>query len=53
MQIEKRPRHWAAEIAALPTKEERQQRLNEVPPHFREIVKKHLEIFIFIQRHRS
>ena len=35
----KRPRHYAAEIVALPTKEARLAAFAEVPEHFRDWVK--------------
>jgi hypothetical protein len=41
---EKRPRHWASEIASLPTREQRQARLNQAPQHWRELIKTHLKI---------
>jgi methylphosphotriester-DNA--protein-cysteine methyltransferase len=41
---EKRPRQYAAEIVALKTREERAQKLTEVPEHLRELVKKHVEL---------
>lgn len=50
---EKRPRHYAAEIAALKTLEERRQALERVPPDFKELVKTHLTIAFFINKHRS
>jgi hypothetical protein len=53
MQNEKRPRHWASEIAALPTKEQRLERLNKVPPEWQSLVKTHVEITFFINKHRS
>jgi hypothetical protein len=53
MQPEKRPRHWANEIALLPTKEERQERLNQAPSEWRELIKSHLKIVHFQQQHRG
>jgi hypothetical protein len=42
---EKRPRQYAAEIVALKTREERAQKLTEVPEHLRDLVKKHVTLF--------
>lgn len=50
---EKRPRHWAAEIAQLPTREERQARLNQAPQHWRELIKTHLKILGDANERRS
>lgn len=38
MEGEKRPRHWAAEILNLPTREQRRERLQQVPEHLRDWV---------------
>jgi hypothetical protein len=51
--IEKRPRHWAAEIAALPTLEQRQERLKKVPQEWQELVKTHLTITFFVKSHKK
>lgn len=51
MQNEKRPRHWAAEIAALPTLEQRREALNAVPDQIKDLVKKHIEITFFVNKH--
>ncbi len=40
----KRPRHYAADIMALETREERRQALNEVPEHLRDWVAKLVKI---------
>jgi hypothetical protein len=40
---EKWPRQWAAEIMALPTKEERREMFNQVPKHLQELVWAHCE----------
>jgi len=48
---EKRPRHYAAEIAALQTLEERRTALEKVPEHYKDIVKTHLKIYWFIKQH--
>jgi hypothetical protein len=53
MKAEKRPRHWAAEIAALPSIEQRREALKKVPPEFAEIVKTHLRNTFFINSYRS
>lgn len=53
MQNEKRPRHWAAEIAALPTRELRQEHLAKVPTEWQPLVKTHVEITFFVNKHRS
>lgn len=37
--IEKRPRHYAAEIVQMKTREERRKALEQVPEHLREWVK--------------
>lgn len=50
---DKAPRHYAAEIAQLPTKEQRQVALTAVPPEWRELVKKHVEITFFVNKHRK
>lgn len=42
---EKRPRQWAAEIAELPTLEERRERLKLVPEEQLPLVKTHLKNF--------
>lgn len=39
---EKRPRHWAAEIAALASLNERRAVLAQVPDHLRPLVETHL-----------
>lgn len=41
-QIENRPRDYAEEIIHLPTKEERQTALKEIPEHLQKIVKIHV-----------
>lgn len=51
--IEKRPRHYAAEIAQLPTREQRQAALNKVPAEWQQLVKKHVEITFFQTKKRS
>ncbi|WP_394243942.1 hypothetical protein [Halopseudomonas laoshanensis] len=38
------PRHYAAQIAALPTKAERQAALEQVPEEWRDLVKTHVRI---------
>jgi alkylhydroperoxidase/carboxymuconolactone decarboxylase family protein YurZ len=43
MTQEKRPRHYAAEIATLKTLEQRRNALEKVPQNFQEIVKAHLK----------
>lgn len=40
---EKRPRHWAAEIAALAPLSERRAALAQVPAHLRPLVETHLQ----------
>jgi hypothetical protein len=40
---EKWPRVWAAEIMALPTKEERREMFGQVPEHLRDLVWAHCE----------
>lgn len=45
MQIEKRPRHYAAELVALETKEQRIEALKKVPAHLQDMVKTHLKIY--------
>lgn len=50
---EKRPRRYAAEIAQLPTREQRQAALAKVPAEWQALVKKHVEITFFQQKHRS
>ncbi|MEX1197830.1 MAG: hypothetical protein WEB57_08235 [Pseudohongiellaceae bacterium] len=39
-----RPRQWAADIAALPTVEQRRALLKQVPERIRPLVKTHLRI---------
>ena len=39
----KRPRHYAAEIADLPTKEERRAAFKEVPAVYKPLVWEHLK----------
>ena len=41
--MEKRPRHYAAEILKLKTKEERRAALDSVPEHLRDLVRKHVQ----------
>jgi len=53
MQREKRPRHWASEIAALPSKEQRQEHLDKVPPEWKALVKSHVEITFFVNSKRK
>jgi len=48
---EKRPRHYAAEIAALQTLEERRTALEKVPEHYKDIVKTHVKNYWFIKQH--
>jgi len=48
---EKRPRHYAAEIAALQTLEERRTALEKVPAHYQDIVKTHVKNYWFIKQH--
>jgi len=50
---EKRPRHYAAEIAALQTLEERRAAIEKVPAHYQEIVKTHLKNYWFIKKFQS
>ena len=50
---DKRPRHWAAEIARLSTREERQAKLNQAPQHWRELIKTHLKILGAANERRS
>ena len=38
VQNDKRPRHYAAEILALPSREDRQAAIDQVPEHYREWV---------------
>lgn len=40
----KRPRQWAAEIAALKTLNERRAALTQVPPELKELVQTHLRL---------
>ena len=42
--MEERPRHYAARIMELETREQRREALEKVPPHLRDLVKKHVEI---------
>lgn len=51
--VEKRPRHYAAEIAALQTREQRQAALGKVQKELQELVKTHVEIYFFIKQHRG
>lgn len=53
MQQEKRPRHYAAEIAALRSVEQRREALEKVPAEFKELVKTNLTITFFINKHRN
>lgn len=53
MQKEKRPRHYAAEIAALTTREEQRKALEKVPKEFLPIVKTHVQNTFFINKGRS
>ena len=41
---EKRPRHYAAEIIQLTTREQRRDALNRVPEAWRELVAAHVRI---------
>lgn len=41
---EKRPRHYMAEIIALPTRVERREALARVPEHFRETVEREVRL---------
>ena len=38
------PRHYAQYIMGLKTKDERRAALDQVPEHFRELTRKHVEI---------
>lgn len=49
MRNEKRPREYAFEIYELKTKKERVEALKNVPEHFRDLVKKHVEA-MFMKR---
>jgi hypothetical protein len=51
--LEKRPRHYAAEIAKLKTLEERRTAIEQVPEHYKEIVKTHLKNTWFVNQHRG
>lgn len=52
MKDEKRPRHYAAELVALESKEQRIEALKKVPEHLQEMVKTHLKIYWFIKQHQ-
>jgi len=41
--MEKRPRHYAAEILKLKTKEERRAALDSVPREYQDMVRKHVQ----------
>lgn len=41
----KRPREYAAEIAALPSRAQRQEALAKVPQHLQAMVKTHVQNF--------
>ena len=43
------PRHYAAEICDMKTKAERRKALELVPEHWKDLVKKHVEITFAIQ----
>ena len=47
--IEKRPRHYAAEIMALTDKEERRGLFAQVPDHLKELTKRHCEVAVWIK----
>lgn len=55
-ELEKRPRHYAAAIVRLTSKEERRAALEKVPEHLRDATRQHvMDAFAkrSIQRHRS
>ena len=41
---EKRPRHYAAEISQLTTREQRRDALSQVPEHWRALIETHVRI---------
>ena len=49
--MEKRPRQYAAEIAALKTIEERREALSSVPQHLQALVKDHLMTEFSLRRY--
>lgn len=49
MSSDKAPRQHATEIAALPTKEQRNRALAKVPKHLQALVKTHVKIY-FMRR---
>lgn len=49
---EKRPRHYAAETVALPTKEQRQAALDKAPKEWKALIRKHVEITFYLTSHR-
>lgn len=50
--LEKRPRHYAAEIMQLKTREERRAALAEVPELYREIVMTHVRCWFELKNHK-
>lgn len=53
MADDKRPRHWAAEIASLTTREARQKALEQVPEEFKALVITHVKITFFVNKYRK
>lgn len=51
--LEKRPRHYAAEIMEFPTRKQRADALDKVPAEWREMVKKHVEIMFNLKKGKS
>jgi hypothetical protein len=49
---EKRPRQYAAEIAALPTRQERAAALAGVPAHLRDMVRAHVQTAFALSRRK-
>lgn len=50
--LPKRPRHYAAEICALPTPEARREALAKVPEEWREMTRKHVENTFALKKRR-
>lgn len=47
------PRHYAAEIMSLKTREERREALSKVPAHLQSLTRKHVEIEFERRKHTS
>lgn len=49
MSSDKKPRHYAAEIAALPAVRQRRAALDKVPAEWRALVRRHVEVVFMLR----